>query len=159
MKEDEIFEKLKDALDYEYLCTDFGETEVKNIEEYLRAIKYERTIEKEHEFEASERMKTYQEFIHYLNDRAVGETHSMIEAVDSNTYNRFKGYIKANMIVKKNKLFLEFEVDGCKLTAEWQAWDNYGVWQKCGNLGDDYYGYLLFPTYNEGEYFCLEFSC
>ena len=45
MTEQEIFEKLKDALNYEYLCTDWGETEVTNLEQYLRAIKQEREIE------------------------------------------------------------------------------------------------------------------
>ena len=46
MTEQEIFEKLKEALDYDYLCTDWGGTEVTNLEEYLRAIKRERDIEK-----------------------------------------------------------------------------------------------------------------
>ena len=34
MSEQEIFEKLKDALNYQYLITDFGDTEVTNLEEY-----------------------------------------------------------------------------------------------------------------------------
>lgn len=34
MTEQEIFEKLKDALDHQYLLTDFGGTEVTNLEEY-----------------------------------------------------------------------------------------------------------------------------
>ena len=58
-----------------------------------------------------------------------------------------------------NKLYLEFEVDGSNLSAIWQPGDNYGVWQKCGYCGDDYSGYLLFPTYGKNEYFCLKYSC
>ena len=46
MTEQEIFEKLKEALDYKYLLTDFGDKEVGNLEEYLIAIKYEREFEK-----------------------------------------------------------------------------------------------------------------
>ena len=42
MTEQEIFEKLKDALDYKYLLTNWGVTEVDNLEDYLRAIKQER---------------------------------------------------------------------------------------------------------------------
>lgn len=159
MSEQEIFEKLKDALDHQYLLTDFGGTEVTNLEEYLRAIKYERQLEKDFEYIAVNERKTYQEFIHYLNKYAIGNKNYIIEAFDNNTYNNFKGYIKVDKIVKDNKLYLQFEIDGTKLTADWQAGDNYGVWQKCGICGDDYSGYLLFPTYKEDEYFCLEYNC
>lgn len=159
MTEQEIFEKLKDALDYQYLATDFGGTEVTNLEEYLCAIKMERTLEKH--FDESERNLriTYQEFIHYLSDRAIGNKDYIIEAFDNNEFNNFKGYLKVNKVIKDNKLMMEFEVDDMKLTAEWQAGDNYAVWQRCGYCGDDYYGYLLFPTYNDDEYFCLEYKC
>lgn len=159
MTEQEIFEKLKDALDYQYLGTDFGETEVTNLEEYLCAIKMERQLEKDYENEAIERQRTYQEFIHYLNDFAIGNKDYIIDAFDNNDYNKFKGYVKVEKIIKDNKLYLRFEVDEMKLTADWQAGDNYGVWQKCGYSGDDYSGYLLFPTHNDDEYFCLEYTC
>ena len=159
MSEQEIFEKLKEALDYDYLCTDWGETEVTNLEDYLRAIKQERNIEKDFAGVECNSLKTYQDFIHYLNEYAIGNKNYIIEAFDNNTYNNFKGYIKVNKIVKDNKLYLQFEIDGTKLTADWQAGDNYAVWQKCGICGDDYSGYLLFPTYKEDEYFCLEYNC
>ena len=159
MSEQEIFEKLKGALDYDYLCTDWGETEVTNLEDYLHAIKQERDIEKHFDGIECNSLKTYQEFIHYINEYAIGNKNYIIGAFDNNTYNNFKGYIKVNKIVKDNKLYLQFEIDGTKLTADWQPGDNYGVWQKCGNCGDDYYGYLLFPTYKEDEYFCLEYNC
>lgn len=159
MTEQEIFEKLKDALDHQYLLTDFGGTEVTNLEEYLRAIKFERQLESDYENEAKERQRTYQEFIHYLNDYAIGNKDYIIDAFDNNDYNKFKGYVKVEKIIKDNKLYLRFEVDDVKLTADWQPGDNYGVWQKCGICGDDYSGYLLFPTYKEDEYFCLEYTC
>lgn len=159
MTEQEIFEKLKDALDHQYLLTDFGGTEVTNLEEYLRAIKFERQLESDYENEAKELQRTYQEFIHYLNDYAIGNKDYIIDAFDNNDYNKFKGYVKVEKFIKDNKLYLRFEVDDMKLTADWQPGDNYGVWQKCGICGDDYSGYLLFPTYKEDEYFCLEYTC
>lgn len=159
MTEQEIFEKLKDALDQQYLLTDFGGTEVTNLEEYLRAIKFERQLEKDYENESKELQRTYQEFIHYLNEFAIGNKDYIIDAFDNNDYNKFKGYVKVEKIIKDNKLYLRFEVDEMKLTADWQPGDNYGVWQKCGYSGDDYSGYLLFPTHNDDEYFCLEYNC
>ncbi|MBO7212736.1 MAG: hypothetical protein J6V44_17265, partial [Methanobrevibacter sp.] len=68
MTEHEIFEKLKEALDYDYLCTDWGGTEVTNLEEYLRAIKQERDIEKHFDSVECDTLKTYKEFIHYLSE-------------------------------------------------------------------------------------------
>ena len=159
MTEQEIFEKLKDALDYQYLLTDFGGTEVTNLEEYLRAIKFERQLESDYENIAIERQRTYQEFIHYLNEFAIGNKDYIIDAFDTNDYNKFKGYVKVEKIIKDNKLYLRFEVDDEKLTADWQPGDNYGVWQTCGWCGDDYSGYLLFPTHNDDEYFCLYYKC
>ena len=53
MTEQEIFEKLKEALDYQYMYDSFehGEErkEVGNLEDYLRLIKQEREIEKDFE--------------------------------------------------------------------------------------------------------------
>ena len=103
--------------------------------------------------------KTYQAFINYLSDRAIGDTREIIVAFDNNMYNEFKGYVQVNKVIKDNELYLEFEVDGNKLTALWQPGDNYGVWQRCGYEADDYSGYLLFPTYGKDEYFCLKYSC
>lgn len=159
MTEQEIFEKLKEALDYQYLVTDFGGTEVSNIEEYLRAIKYERELEKYYEQEQIDLRNTYQEFIHYISENAVGDTKYIVEAFDNNEYNKSKGYLKVNKIIKNNKLLLEFEVDGSKLTADWQASDNFGCWQTCGYCGDDYSGYMLCPTHTDNEYFCIEYKC
>ena len=159
MTEQEIFERLKEALGYAYMRNEFDEEEASNLEEYLQNIKIGRDMDSEIEEYDTIQAKTYQEFIHYLSDRAIGDTDEIIVAFDSNMYNEFKGYVKANKVIKDNALYLEFEVDGNKLTAIWQPGDNYGVWQQCGYCGDDYSGYLLFPTYSKDEYFCLRYSC
>ena len=160
MSEQEIFEKLKEALNYDYLCTDWGETEVTNLEQYLRAIKQEREIERNFDEGECNSLKTHQEFIHYLYDKAIGDIKPLIECFDNNLVNCFEGYKKVTKELKDGKLYLIFEdKDGDKLKAEWQASDNYAVWQTCGICGDDYTGFLLFPTYKEDEYFCLWYKC
>lgn len=159
MTEQEIFEKLKEALDYDYLISDFDNKEVSNLEEYLRAIRYERTLEKRIDAEYINEQKTYKEFITYLHDKAIGDKNTLIECFDENDFNVFVGYKNVTKLIINNKLYLEFEIDDIKLKAEWQASDNYAVWQQCGVCGDDYSGYLLFPTYKDDEYFCLYYKC
>lgn len=159
MTEQEIFEKLKEALDYDYLVTDFGNKEVSNLEEYLHAIKYERVLDKEMEDYHIKMHKTYKEFISYLHNKSIGDKNILIETFDDNVVNIFVGYKNVTKIIINNKLYLEFEIDNTKLKAEWQAGDNYAVWQQCGVCGDDYSGYLLFPTYKDDEYFCLWYKC
>ena len=159
MNEQEIFEKLKEALDYNYLCTNYRETEVDNLEDCLRIIKQERVLEKDMNDYANKQLNTYKEFIRYLRDRAIGNKDSLIECFDDNEVNIFIGYKTATKLLINDKLLLEFEVDETKLKAEWQASDNYAVWQTCGVCGDDYSGYLLFPTYKDNEYFVLWYKC
>ena len=160
MTEQEIFEKLKEALNYDYLCTDWGETEVNDLETYLRAIKQEREIERNFDDSECNSLKTYQEFIHYLYNHAIGDIKPLIECFEGNEVNSFEGYKKVTKELKDGKLYLIFEdKDGDKLKAEWQASDNYAVWQRCGICGDDYTGFLLFPTYEDDEYFCLWYKC
>ena len=66
MTEQEIFEKLKEALDYQYMYDrwDWGEErkEVDNLEDYLRIIKQEREIEKDFEDAELKRLNTYKEY-------------------------------------------------------------------------------------------------
>ena len=159
MTEHEIFEKLKEALDYNYMYDSFAfgeeQKEVNNLEDYLRIIKQEREIEKEFEYSDLNRFNTYKEFIHYLHDKAIGNKDSLIECFDDNDVNIFIGYKVVTKILIDGKLYLEFEVDDTKFKAEWRASDNYAVWQTCGECGDDYSGYLLFPTYKDNEYFVL----
>lgn len=163
MTEHEIFEKLKEALDYQYMydSLEFSEErkEVDNLKDYLRIIKQEREIEKYFEDAELNRLNTYKEFIHYLHDKAIGNKDSFIECFNDNSVNILIGYKTATKKLIDGKLYLEFEVDGTKYNAEWQAIDNYAVWQTCGVCGDDYSGYLLFPTYKDNEYFVLWYQC
>ena len=159
MTEQEIFEKLKEALDYQYMydSLEYSEErkEVDNLEDYLRIIKQEREKEKVLEDAELNRLNTYKEFIHYLHDEAIGNKDSLIECFDDNLVNIFIEYKPATKMLIDGKLYLEFEVDNTKYKAEWQASDNYAVWQTCGACGGDYNGYLLFPTYKDNEYFVL----
>ena len=162
MTEHEIFEKLKEALDYDYMydSLDWGleRKEVDNLEDYLRIIKQEREIEKDFEEAEFNKLNTYKEFIHYLHDKAMGNIDSIIECFEENSFNIFIGYKTVTKKMIDGKLYLEFEVDDTKYKAEWQAIDNYAVWQTCGVCGDDYSGYLLFPTYEDNKYFVLWFQ-
>ena len=159
MTEHEIFEKLKEALGYNYMYDSFAfgeeQKEVNNLEDYLRIIKQEREIEKEFEDAELNRLNTYKKFIHYLHDKAIGNIDSLIECFDDNDVNIFIGYKQVTKKLIDGKLYLECEVDDTKIKAEWHAIDNYAVWQTCGSCGDDYSGYLLFPTYKDNEYFVL----
>lgn len=133
--------------------------EVDNLEDYLRIIKQEREIEKDFEDAELKRLNTYKEFIHYLYGKAIGNTDSMLECFCNNDVNIFIGYKTATKKIIVGELYLEFEVNDTKINAKWQASDNFAVWQTCGACGDDYSGYLLFPTYTDDEYFCLWYQC
>ena len=163
MTEQEIFEKLKEALDYQYIydswdCTG-KQKEVDNLEDYLRIIKQERALEKNLEDAEMDRLNTYQEFIDYLDNKALGKTEYIIESFNNCTYVDFKGYKKVTKEVKDNDIYLIFQIGESNFKAVWQAGDNYAVWQTCGVCGDDYSGYLLFPTHKDDEYFCLWYKC
>ena len=120
----------------------------------------EREFEKSVAEDECNTLKTYQEFIHYLYDHAIGDIKPLIECFDTNLVNSFQGYKKVTKELVNGKLYLIFEdKDGDKLKAEWQPSDNYAVWQTCGICGDDYTGFLLFPTYKDDEYFCLWYKC
>lgn len=163
MTEQEIFEKLKDALDNHYLYDswDWGEERkpVDNLEDYLRIIKQERALEKDLDDAANDELKTHKEFIKYLADRAVGDTSDIIEEFNNCTCVHFEGYKKVTKEIINNDLYLIFQIGESNFRAKWQAGDNYGVWQTCGIAGDDYSGYMLFPTYDNDEYFCLDYRC
>ena len=161
MTEQEIFEKLKDALDNNYLFDSYEleEKEVDNLQDYLILIKRERALEKDMDACADDKLRTYEEFIHYLNYKAIGDTTYIIEEFDNCEYVGFEGYKKVTKEIVNNKLVLNFEVNGVRFKANWQEGDNYGVWQTCGYLGDDYSGYMLFPTHNHDEYFVLNYRC
>lgn len=163
MNEVEIFEKLKDALDNQYLYDTWywgeGAKEVDNLEDYLRLIKQERALEKDLDDDANRRLITYQKFIDYLADKAIGNTEYIIEEFNNCTYVNFEGYKDVTIEVISNEIYLVFQINDKKFKAKWQASDNYAVWQTCGYSGDDYSGYMLFPTHNKNEYFVLNYHC
>lgn len=163
MTEQEIFEKLKEALDYSYMYDRFGfgdePKEVDNLEDYLRIIKQEREIEQDFEGAEMDRLNTYQEFINYLADEAIGNTEHIIEEFNNCTHVYFEGYKKVTKEIKDNDLYLNFQIGDTNFKAKWQARGNYAVWQTCGYSGDDYIGYMLFPTHTKDEYFCVNYHC
>lgn len=160
MNEQEIFEKLKDALDHKYLTDSWtmDDKEVDNLEDYLKLIKRERAIEKDFDDDANRRLGTYTEFIDYLADKAIGNTSNIIEEFNDCTYVNFEGYKQVTKENVDNELYLVFQIKETKFKARWQASDNYAVWQTC-EWGDNYSGYMLFPTYKKDEYFCLSYRC
>lgn len=163
MNEQEILERLKEALDYKYMYDRWDwsdeQKEVDNLEDYLRIIKQERALEKDLEDARMNRLNTYQEFIDYLADKAIGNTEYIIEEFNTCTYVNFEGYKKVTEEVKDNDLYLIFQIGESNFKAKWQARYNYAVWQTCGYLGDDYSGYMLFPTHTKDEYFCVNYNC
>jgi hypothetical protein len=163
MTEKEIFEKLKEALDYKYLYDSWNwsdeQKEVDNLEDYLILIKQERALEKDLNDAADDNLHTYKEFVSYLADKAIGNTEYIIEEFTNCTYVGFEGYKKVTKEVKDNDIYLIFQVGELTFKAKWQDGDNYAVWQTCGYTGDDYSGYMLFPTHTKDEYFCVSYWC
>lgn len=164
MDKNEIFERLKEALDYQYLHDSWNigaedDKEVDNLDDYLVLIKRERAIEKDFNDSADNMMRTYKEFVSYLADRAIGDTSDIIEEFNNCDHVNFEGYKKVIKEIKDNELYIKFEVGETTFKAHWQAGGNYAVWQTCGYLGDDYSGYMLFPTHDKNEYFCLYYTC
>lgn len=163
MTEQEIFEKLKEALDYKYMFDSYDfineQKEVDNIEDYLRLIKQECALEKDLYDDEMNRRNTYKEFIDYLADKAIGNTEYIIEEFNNCTYVNFEGYKKVTKVIKDNDLYLIFQIGESYFRAKWQEGDNYAVWQTCGYSGDDYSGYMLFPTHTKDEYFCVYYHC
>jgi hypothetical protein len=162
MTEQEILERLKEALDYKYMYDSWDwsdeHKEVDKLEDYLRIIKQERALEKDLEDAEMNRLNTYQEFIDYLADKSIGNTENIIEEFNNCTYVNFEGYKKVTKEVKDNDIYLIFQINDTTFKAKWQESDNYAVWQTCGYTGDDYSGYMLFPTYTKDEYFCVNYN-
>ena len=103
-------------------------------------------------------LKTYKEFLNYLENEAIGDKMSLIETFNNNSDNIFIDYVNVEKKIEKNKLLLSFKCDNKDFVAEWESSYNYGAYQvELGN--DGYYGYLLFPTHNDTRYFLLHFQC
>ena len=106
-------------------------------------------------------IKFWKDFWDYITDKAVGDKMKIIEAIADNSNNWSEGYVKVEKSINdRQELVIKFtNSKGDKYTATWQPSDNYACWQTCGYFGDDYSGYLLFPTYKADEYFCIYYNC
>lgn len=109
-------------------------------------------------------LKSWREFFQYLNGDCVGSTKDIIEELSDMSHWEVLGKVTVERrIGEHGKLLLAFDIPGAKICprriAEWQASSNYGVWQTCGMVGDDYSGYMLLPTYKDCEYLCVWFAC
>ena len=106
-------------------------------------------------------IKFWKDFWDYITDKAVGDKMKIIEAIADNSHNWSEGYVKVEKSINdRQELVIKFtNSKGDKYTATWQPSDNYACWQTCGYFGDDYSGYLLFPTYKADEYFCIYYNC
>lgn len=163
VEEQEIFEKLKEALNYNYLYDSWDWSndlkEVDNLEDYLRIIKQERALEKDFNDATDAELQTYKEFVHYLATQAVGNTEYIIEEFNNCTDVDFMGYKEVTIEEIDDEFYLGFKIGESIYKARWQEEDNYAVWQVCGVAGDDYSGYMLFPTKKSDTYFCLYYIC
>lgn len=145
------------------ICVDTKNKSIMNDEELIKRCK---ELENQHHEDTlmleciNEELKFYKEFWGYIADKAIGNKLSIIEAVVNNEHNSFEGYVKVKKhITEKQEVLLDFVTPkGDKYTAKWQPSDNYGCWQT-SEWGDDYSGYMLFPTYRNDEYFCIWYKC
>lgn len=134
---------------------------------YNKSVEYLNKLQEQHEEDrlwmdvVQRENKFWKEFWNYINDEAIGDKQRIIDAVCNNEHNELIGYVEvAKSINDKQEIIIEFTDDhGNKHKAEWQPSDNYACWQTCGMMGDDYTGYLLFPTYKDNRYFCIWYSC
>lgn len=107
----------------------------------------------------NDELKFYKRFVDYLGYHAIGDIRPIIDAVNDNSTNEFVGYILVEKEIQNNQIILKFKIEDEDIEAVWQPSDNYAVHQRTGCCGDDYYGYLLYPTNKENEYFCQYYSC
>lgn len=159
MTNEEILTKLKENLDENYSFEEFTGKEINNLESFINNAKDVSNMNSLYRNEMLDNLNAYTEFIKYLAEEAIGDIKPLIECFYGNDSNRFIGYLETNKEIHENKIYLLFNIDNINYKAEWQPSDNYAVWQTCGVCGDDYSGYLLFPTYNQNKYFCISYTC
>ena len=110
--------------------------------------------------EYKSRCEFYVELIKYLYEECAGDKNQIIEAVSTNEKNEFIGYVETEKEIDNNgNLIFKFKVEDMVYRAYWQQDDNYAVCQWTGYEPDDYYGYMLFPTYNFKKFFCIYYKC
>lgn len=134
---------------------------------FNKSVKYLNKLQVQHEEDemwmqqTREEFKFWKEFWNYITDEAIGDKQCIIDAVANNEHNWFEGYSEVTKSINdKQELLIKFKNSKeQEFTATWQPSDNYACWQTCGMTGDDYSGYLLFPTHKENRYFCIQYSC
>lgn len=160
MSEKEILDKLKDVFGYDYSYNTFNSCEeIVTLDDFFKNAQSVNSEKEMFDVSIHDEITTYREFIDYLSDKAVGDIKSIVESFNLNYRNKFIGYVKVDKTILDGKIILQFKHGDVSYKAKWQPLDNYGVWQTCGIAGDDYSGYLLFPTFKDDEYFCLWYRC
>lgn len=134
---------------------------------YNKSVEYLNKLQEQHKEDemwmdvVQRENKFWKAFWDYINDEAIGDKQRIIDAVCNSSHNELIGYVEVTKSINdKQEIIIEFADDrGDKHKAEWQPSDNYACWQTGGMMGDDYTGYLLFPTYKDNRYFCIWYSC
>ena len=113
----------------------------------------------------SEKLNTYKEFIKYLSTKAVGKKEHIIYSLDDVENCKFVGYKKVTKeISETGKIVIKFQVKkhGQEKTieVEWDPTVNYGLYMtNVSGYDNSFEGYMLYPTHDESEYFCLYYTC
>lgn len=141
-----IEEFIKEAYDeYVNLEQSYAKMAMENLDDL-----YEQQKNKELEF--------YRKFIDFLAYNCTTDTDFALELIAGNEYNEYIGDLQGEWVIKNNKPHISIEIEGCKLTVEWNTWNNCGVWQQdVGISGDSYQGYFLFPK-GSNKYFVVKFK-
>lgn len=96
-------------------------------------------------------VKTYEKIIEYTRDYGVRQ--NLLEHVGDGTI-RYIGEFDYTMSIKNGKPYIT--IDAEHVTLEYYMSDGYGVRQCDGFLGDDYHGYIAFPTFKKMMLFYYE---
>lgn len=154
---------------YDRFCTSFGKKiTINNIEELYKeykeihmSLKEKNDLLLDENKTLTDEMRGNEIFLNYLVERAIGDIELLLHNYHEIENKYVIGYVKAMPIGKNYRGYLvyEFEVKGNKFQAEWYPSDNYGCYQRCGMLEDDFSGYILFPTNINDEFLCIEYSC
>ena len=103
---------------------------------------------------------SYKAFLEYLTDKAIGDTKEILYALKSVHYWEFCGYVTVEKeIDKEQKINLRFTNEGKEYTAIWVPTDNYAIWEISDSYTpDSHCGFLLFPTLEDNNYFCIWYN-
>ncbi len=104
-------------------------------------------------------IRTYRDILEYLEENQILNVDKIIETINGNDRLDSLGYVKVKKFIdEKQKLNLNYEINGVKYIAQVDSFDLYGGRQVTDGE-DSYHGHWLFPTWKEDEYFCLYYEC